>query len=89
MALVFVTLHMCVMLIAMASTSITMGAKAEGPRSRIMIMDHVDVLTEQEEAEVLTLLNQVYEKSGMPVTVWTDDFSWKEHSFSWAFIVWP
>lgn len=77
-ALVFVTLHMCLMLVAMFFATITWGGKADGDRSRIMIKDTVDVLTEQEEAEILTLLKQVYDKSGMPVTVWTDDFSWKD-----------
>lgn len=78
-ALVFVTLHMCLMLAGMISTSVTLGGRIEGDRSRILILDPVDVLTDQEETEILTLLNQVYEKTGMPVTVCTDDFSWKEH----------
>ena len=36
-------------------------------------------MTDNEEQEVLALLQDVYDASGMPVTVYTDDFSWKEH----------
>ena len=79
MALVFITLHMCLMLAAMASTSITVGDKIDGDSSRIKIFDKAEVLTKEEETEILALLGQVYEKSGMPVAVYTDDFSWKEH----------
>lgn len=77
-ALVFVTLHMLAMVTAMCSTAVTIGAKTSGDPNRIQILDHAQVLTDKEEADVLTVLRQVYEKSGMPVTVYTDDFSWKE-----------
>lgn len=81
-ALVFITIHMFLMLTGILATSVTFGGKINGDSSRIMILDKADVLTTQEEAEVLNLLQQVYEKSGMPVTVCTDDFSWKEHYLS-------
>lgn len=77
--LVFVTLHMCFMIASVIFSSISLGNKINGDSKRIMIQDNADVLTEQEETKILQLLHQVYEKSGMPVTVYTDDFSWKEH----------
>ncbi len=78
-ALIFITLHMLAMMTAMCMSAVTFGAKTSGDPGRIRIVDQADVLTDREEADVLTVLQQVYEKSGMPVTVYTDDYSWKEH----------
>lgn len=79
MILLFITVHMCFMIGGMLSVAVVRGEKINGNRSRIMVMDHAEILTEREETEILSLLEQVYEKSGMPVTVYTDDFSWKKH----------
>lgn len=82
LVLLFLTVHMCLMLVGLVASSVTVGKKINGNPNRIMITDKADVLTEQEETEILELLNQVYEQSGMPVTVYTDDFSWKDHYLS-------
>lgn len=78
-ALIFVTIHMLVMLYSMSSEFIHFGKKIDGDRDRIFIVDQVDALSESEESEVMELLYEVYRKSGMPVTVYTDDFTWREH----------
>lgn len=78
-SLVFITLHMCLMLTSMFCSMVHIGSKVDGDKDRIYIVDNIDVLTSSEEMEVLELLEDVYDKSGMPVTVYTDDFSWKNH----------
>nr|MBQ8251893.1 zinc ribbon domain-containing protein [Lachnospiraceae bacterium] len=80
--LIFVTLHMLLMLSAFSSTLITFGKKVNGDRDRIYIVDHAEALSAAEEEKVLDLLNEVYEKSGMPVTVYTDNFDWRKHYMS-------
>lgn len=78
-ALAFVTIHMLIMLGGFGSTIINFGSKLSGNTERIYIQDNANVLTDNEEQEVLGLLKDIYNTSGMPVTVYTDDFSWKEH----------
>lgn len=77
--LIFITCHMLIMLAAFGSTLISFGSKVSGNPDRIYIEDTANVLSEQEEQDVLELLKEVYDASGMPVTVFTDDFSWKDH----------
>lgn len=83
-ALVFVTLHMAIMLSAVAASMFTFGSKVNGDKERIFICDQAGILSENDEKEVLELLEDVYDASGMPVTIYTDDFSWKEHYSSLA-----
>lgn len=78
-ALVFVTIHMFVMLSGFSSDFIHFGKKVHGNADRIYIVDEANALTAAEEEQVLELLHEVYEKSGMPVTVYTDDFEWRDH----------
>lgn len=78
-ALIFITCHMLIMIAGFSSTLITFGGKVSGDPDRIYIEDHANVLTDEEEQDVLKLLKDVYEASGMPVTVYTDNFSWKDH----------
>ena len=40
-------------------------------------------MTMQEENEVMEVLEKVYEKSGMPVSVYTADYDWKNHYDVW------
>jgi len=77
--LLFLVFHMCGMLSGLVSDIdiISFGKKINGNPERIRITDKADVLTEKEEADVKKLLKDVYDVSGMPVTVYTDDFSWK------------
>ena len=53
------------------------GEKVNGNPDRIVIQDTIDLLTSEEEQKALELFNQVYSKSGMPVTLYTDDMEWK------------
>lgn len=68
-ALVFVTLHMAIMLSAVAASMFTFGSKVNGDKERIFICDQADILSETDEEEVLELLEEVYDASGMPVTI--------------------
>ncbi len=77
--LVFVTIHMILMISTFSSNFIHFGKKVTGDKERIYIVDNVDALSDTEEAEVLELLDEVYEKSGMPVTVYTDNFDWRRY----------
>lgn len=77
--MIFITCHMLIMLAAFGSTLVSFGSKVSGNPDRIYIEDTANVLSDQEEQDVLELLKDVYDASGMPVTVYTDDFSWKDH----------
>ncbi len=77
--LAFITFHMLLMVGGFSTAFVQFGGKVSGDPDRIYIEDHANVLTASEEKEVLELLEEVYDKSGMPVTVYTDDFSWMEH----------
>jgi hypothetical protein len=78
-SLLFVTVHMLLMMGGFGMAFIEFGGKVDGDINRIQIVDTVDTLTTSEENEILKLFNKVYEESGMPVTLYTDDFDWKEH----------
>lgn len=81
-ALVFITIHMLIMVGGFASTVVTFGSKVSGDITRIKIVDNADVLTFTEEEKTLELLREVYDASGMPVTIYTDSFEWKNHYYS-------
>ncbi len=78
-ALIFVTLHMCLMIGSFSGDFIHIGKTIDGDRDRIYIVDNAEALSESEETKVMEILYEVYQKSGMPVTVYTDDFTWREH----------
>ena len=78
-ALIFVTFHMLVMLSGFATSIVNFGSKLNGDISRIKIVDTADVLTAEEEEKTKALLVEVYQASGMPVTVYTDTFAWKQY----------
>ncbi len=82
LALVFVTLHMCAMIFGMVGSTVFLGKKVEGDVNRIFIEDRANVLSTAEEREVMELFERVYDKSGMPITLYTDDFDWKNHYYS-------
>ena len=71
--LVFLTIHMCFML----SLAVDIGGKVKGDISRIFIEDNADILTVTQEQEVISLFKKVYEKSGMPITLYTDELRTK------------
>lgn len=76
-ALIFVTIHMIFMMSSFGF--IQFGGKVEGDINRIKIVDTIDILTANEESEIIELFQEVYDESGMPITLYTDDFQWKEH----------
>ena len=78
-ALIFITIHMLIMIGGLATGVVNFGSKVNGDVSRIRIVDNVDVLTVEEEEKTRSLLIEVYQASGMPVTVYTDTFEWKQH----------
>lgn len=78
-ALIFITIHMLIMIGGFAAGIVNFGKKVNGDVSRIKIVDTVDVLTAEEEEKTRSLLIEVYQASGMPVTVYTDTFEWKQH----------
>lgn len=80
--LIFITVHMLIMISGFGAGAINFGGKVDGDISRVKIVDKVDILTPSEEEEIITLFNDVYEKSGMPVTLYTDDFEWKKRYLS-------
>lgn len=78
-ALIFVTVHMILMIGGMCGSMISFGGKVDGDKSRIYIQDDADILTSDEEKDVEKLFDEVYDKSGMPITLITDDLSWQNH----------
>lgn len=79
LALIFVTIHMLLMLGTIVSNTIHFGSKVNGNVNRIQIVDSADVLTAEEEKNTMVLLQKIYQASGMPVTIYTDTFDWKQH----------
>lgn len=66
------------MVAIIALGTVSLGEKVHGNPERIMIQDKIDILTPEEEQKALGLFNQVYLKSGMPITLYTDDMGWKD-----------
>lgn len=54
------------------------GEKVNGNPNRIVIQDTIDLLSDEEELKTLELFEQVYLKSGMPITLYTDDMEWQD-----------
>lgn len=78
-SLIFMTCFILLMMLTMLSSAVQIGKKLNGDPARIKIVDNADLLTVQEEEQTEKLLEEVYEASGMPVTVYTDTFDWKKH----------
>lgn len=78
-ALVFITIHMLIMISGFGANAVDFGVKVKGDKSNIKIVDNTNMLNEQEEIKVKNLFEKVYEKSGMPVALYTTDYQWKNH----------
>ena len=78
-SILFLTLHMLFMVGGACIALIHVGEKVDGNPERIQIMDEIDILSPQEEDKLIDLFYDIYDKSGMPITLITDDFEWKEH----------
>lgn len=81
-SLVFITVHMCLMLGGFVGSALFFGQPVDGDRSNIAIYDQIDLLNERDEQSLLSLFERVYQKSGMPVFVVTDDFGWRNEFYS-------
>lgn len=73
----FVLLHMAVMFTTLVATGYNHGEKVSGDKNRIGVVDNIGLLSYEDEQDVLDLFAEVYDTSGMPVTLYIDDFSWK------------
>lgn len=80
--LLFITFHMIAMCSGMLLSSIDFGSKVNGDRNFIRIEDNIDILTYEEEDEVLELFQKIYDKSGMPVMLYTDNFDYQDYYYS-------
>lgn len=72
-------IHMCFMLWGLAPQVFEFGGKVNGDPSRIMIHDEIDIMDARSEARTMQLFERIYAKSGMPVALFTTDFSWQEY----------
>lgn len=73
--LVFITFHMMIMLSGFSTSLIEFGSKVNGNSNFITIEDTVDILTPSEEDEVISLFSKIYDKTGMPVMLYTSDYN--------------
>ena len=74
----FLVMHMSVFIFATAYGNVSGGSKIDGPKSRVGIVDTIDYLSDEEEEEILQLFFDVYSKSGMPITLFTDNLEWRD-----------
>lgn len=73
---IFISLHAIGMFSQILPSAVHFGKKVDGVESRISIEDNIDLMTPMEEEKVLKLFKKVYDKSGMPITLVTDDFNY-------------
>ena len=73
---IFISLHAFGMFSQILPSAVHFGKKVDGVESRISIEDNMDLMTPTEEEKVLKLFKKVYDKSGMPITLVTDDFNY-------------
>lgn len=84
--MIFILFHASFMFGGCFLSMVQVGHKVDGDRSLIAVYDNVDILTSQEEDELVTLFEQVYDKSGMPVMLFTEPYSeYKKFSNKEAF----
>lgn len=76
--IIFLNIIMLLIIMESALSIVHSGGKVNGNPSRMVIKDTIDLLTAEEEQRVLELFDQVYSKSGMPITLYTDDMEWKD-----------
>lgn len=77
--MIFVTIHMFVMISAFVGSGIHFGGKVNGEISRIFIEDNAEILSVEEEMAIIKIFQKVYDASGMPITLYTEDFSWMNY----------
>lgn len=70
--LIPVLITMTVMVLILGTT---VGHKVQGDINRIMIIDDLDLLSDVDEVEIVSLFKEVYSESGMPITLVIKDYS--------------
>ena len=70
---------MAIMISSYIFNLVQIGGKIDGDSKRIMIIDNIDILSSEEEETLLDTFYQIYEKTGMPITLYTDDFNWRSN----------
>lgn len=75
--LVLATGHMLLAMYIITSSMFLGSKKVHGDVNRIFIEDSANILTGAEEQKILEVFREVYDTSGMPITLYTDDFEWK------------
>lgn len=78
-SLLITTITIFIIAAAMFSSTIHFGSKLHGDVKRIQIVDTANVFTTEEAAKTEALLREIYQASGMPVTIYTDTFDWKQY----------
>ena len=78
-AFAFILIHMTLMVGGFLSSAISFGGKVNGNIERIKIVDEINILNDIEEEKIIETFHKVYDKTGMPITLYTDDFDWKNH----------
>ena len=78
LTILFMVVCMLPLLVLVGSMAVEVGSKVDGDPDRIRIEDRLDLLTSEEEQRTLALFENVYEASGMPVTLYTDDMAWQD-----------
>lgn len=73
---IFISLHAFGMFSQILPNAVHFGKKVDGVESRISIEDNMNLMTADEEEKALRLFKKVYDKSGMPITLVTDDFNY-------------
>ena len=77
--LLFVLVHMSFMVGGIFLASIDFGGKVNGDKTFISIEDNANLLSDDDEIKIINLFNRIYEQSGMPIMLYTTDFSYTRH----------
>lgn len=71
-AMTLITVLVVVMLIFMFFMFGQIGFKINGDRELIAVYDNIDILSSREEKELVSLFEKVYDKTGMPIMLFTE-----------------
>lgn len=71
-AMTLITVLVVVMLIFMFFMFGQIGFKINGNRELIAVYDNIDILSSREEKELVSLFEKVYDKTGMPIMLFTE-----------------
>ena len=77
--LLFITFHMSIFFGVFFVMFVQHGEKINGNRNLIFIEDTIDMFSNEDEEKLISLFNTIYDKSGMPIMLYTDNFDYKNH----------